>query len=151
MATWGRLSESLPHQRNPETCQACGITALLDESVDLQAWQEHDEQDRREPIIVMLCAACAKKLIKKHPRLYRHLGVFEPFPGCMPICVACVYRDQLDCGHPDLKANGGDGLVLRYSEPDEAIMCGPHCDVVTLWHGQAKCEGRKTIERTSIP
>jgi len=70
-----RLSQTLPERVEPGVCQACG------EEKNVCGWQEHDERDKPEAIVVWLCQACEKKLIKPHPRLYRPLQANEPFPA----------------------------------------------------------------------
>lgn len=125
---WPRLSETLPNDRHPDRCQACGADARL--GAELTRWQEHDQDDAPEPIVVVLCVPCAKRLIEKHPRLYRELHAHEPVPGSMPICVACGWRDGVRCTHPDAKANGGGGLRLTYPRPT------PY-----FWHGRSGPKG----------
>jgi hypothetical protein len=124
---WPRLSETLTYP--PDVCQRCGNGQLwtdgepADWFVDastgqLYRWQEHDENDQREPILIVLCEDCAKRIIERHPRLYRQLQPHEPFPGAMPLCRDCVHRNELRCEHPDAKANGGSGLELIFPKPD---------------------------------
>lgn len=109
---WPRLSQSLRGTRAPGSCQACSGTPS-----DVDAWEEHDESDRREGIAVLLCLPCSKRLIDPHPRLYRRVQAREPFPGLMDLCTGCRYRSGVDCGHPDLKRNGGAGLVITFPQP----------------------------------
>ena len=131
---WPRLSESLTDLRCPDACQSCGG----DEG--LEGWQEHDQEDRPEPIAVVLCHHCRLRLIEPHPRLYRQMDKWEPFPGAMQLCVDCKHRQRLRCTHPDLKVNGGPGLLLTFPRPDMVIVCpgGPQ----TLYHGPVSdCAG----------
>jgi len=88
----------------------------------LRAWQEHDDEDRPETIAVVLCRACSSRLINPHPRLYQELALNQPFAGVMDLCVSCRFRDGVRCAHPDLKANGGPGLVIP--SPPVAHVCG---------------------------
>ena len=82
---WPRLSITLPDKRHPTTCQACGGSRDDLES-ELTVWREHDDRDRPEPILVVLCENCnrdlapdgsakrktrTKTMIEAHPRLYR--------------------------------------------------------------------------------
>jgi hypothetical protein len=128
---WPRLSETLPDFHHPYMCRACGLR-VPDATLPLTAWQEHDQLDHPEPIVVVLCKTCSDALIEKHPRLYRPLREHEPWPGAMPLCVDCVHRDGVRCRHPDLKANGGTGLLLTMPEPS-----------VVMWDGRGK-GGRRT-------
>lgn len=105
---WPRLSETLTGPRSPIQCQGCGATSTR----KLARWQEHDQADQREPIIVVLCEPCSSKLIEPHPRLYRHLDWNEPFPGAMLICWDCTQREGVTCTSPLLLRNGGPGLPL---------------------------------------
>lgn len=73
-------------------------------------WQENDEHDHPEPIIVELCDLCGKELIEKHPRLYRQLDRWEPWPGTMELCRTCIHRDGARCRMA--KFNGGTGVRI---------------------------------------
>ena len=83
----------------------------------MHVWQECDDADRREPIAVLLCPPCSARLIEPHPRLYYGLPFNEPFAGTMGLCVPCRFRAGVRCTHPDLKANGGPGLMLQADTP----------------------------------
>jgi len=104
------LSTDLTGPRHPERCQSCGGAQ------ELRRWLEHDEQDRPTPVVVVLCRACADRLIEPHPRLYRGLHVWEPHPGSLPLCVDCRHRDGTRCQLARL--NGGAGVSLRFPRPD---------------------------------
>lgn len=106
---WPRLSETLTGLRSPDHCQCCGADAGL---MHLSRWQEHDQADQREPIVVVLCRPCVDLLIEAHPRLYRQLDPNEPFPGAMPVCLDCMRREGVTCTSPMLLRNGGPGLPL---------------------------------------
>jgi hypothetical protein len=125
---WPRLSETLLQERHPDRCQACGADARL--GAKLTRWQEHDQDDRPEPLVVVLCPPCSARLIEPHPRLYRELHAWEPMPGSMPICGACGWRDATRGAHPDAKANGGQGVRLTFPKPT------PY-----FWHGRAGPKG----------
>lgn len=143
---WPRLSETLPGPRQPDRCQACGNCYT-----QLQWWQEHDEQDRPEPVLVILCGECAKKLIEPHPRLYANISRHTPWPGAMDLCVQCAFRHELGCAHRDLKANGGPGLKVDFPEPSQAMVCGRGkggggCRQTTTYSGPpSSCAGRKEV------
>lgn len=103
---WPKLSETLTGPREPGKCQSCGNEGT-------RWWEECDESDRPTKVLVILCTPCEKKLIKPHPRLYCLTWTPCPWPGAMAICQNCTQRDGLRCTHPDLKANGGAGLLLQ--------------------------------------
>ncbi len=83
----------------------------------VHVWQECDDADRPEPIAVLLCPSCSAHLIEPHPRLYSGLPFNEPFAGTMGLCTPCRFRDGVRCTHPDLKANGGTGLMIQADTP----------------------------------
>jgi hypothetical protein len=88
------------------------MESALKPSPGVYGWQEHDSRDEPEPIAVMLCTRCSARLINPHPRLYNRIPPNAPFAGIMELCVDCRFRDGVRCTHPDLKANGGTGLVV---------------------------------------
>ncbi len=91
---------------------------VLDAEVrGVHVWQECDDADQPEPIAVLLCPSCSTRIIKPHPRLYYVLPFNEPFAGTMGLCVSCRLRVGVRCTHPDLKANGGPGLVIQADTP----------------------------------
>jgi hypothetical protein len=119
------LSDTLPHRAlGLRGCWSCGQLAALD---DLQRWIESDPWDRRDvgtlsPIIV-LCAACSKRHIEPHPRLYAPLGPREPRPGAVPLCVGCLHHDGVRCASPRARVNGGPGLRLIGRKPTVMHIC----------------------------
>jgi hypothetical protein len=146
MSQWPKLSETLAGRRSLVYCQSCGAAGSA-----LRAWQEHDEADQPTPVAVMLCPACAERLIEPHPRLYRQLAAGEPFPGAMPCCHGCRHAVAMACRSPMLKANGGSGLPLKFPTPTQAIACGRGgknggCRHLTIWQGPVTCDGRESKE-----
>jgi hypothetical protein len=142
MKEWPRLSESLTHERSPVVCQACGEVEQ-----PLAAWQEHDANDKPEPIAVVLCAACSGKLIEPHPRLYRRLERNEPFPGTMTICLDCPARDGVRCKSPLSLANGGPGLPFPMPDSTafvDGVRGGRRFGrVMRMWSKEvATCKGK---------
>jgi len=113
--TWPRLSVTLTGLQQPGLCQSCS-------GAGDERWQEHDEHDRPEPIIVGLCRGCSGRLVERHPRLYRMLQKYEPWPGAMEICVDCRHREGTRC--PLSKAQGGAGVKLTVPAFTKAIVCG---------------------------
>ena len=84
----------------------------------------------------MLCQKCSKRLIEPHARLYRQLQRNEPFPGVLDLCVDCRHRDGTRCTSPDLKANGGEGVLILIKKPVVAHVCrSPRrlSGVVQMW------------------
>lgn len=105
---WPRLTDEA---RAPDLvrCQLCGGGDL-----PLTVFEQCDEDDQPEGRLLTACSRreCSRR-IKDHPRLYRDVDVR---PGAIAaLCVDCVHRDGLRCRHPDLRANGGAGLVLTLS------------------------------------
>lgn len=141
---WPRLSRSLPHPRRLDTCQACGAKAApLDDPQEmlrlgsggvertpegeplptLPRWIEHDDQDRPQPIVVVLCIPCSRRIIEPHPRLYDLLPTLKPVPGAMGICAGCVHNRGLVCRSPEARFNGGEGLQIEAPEPGVVHLC----------------------------
>lgn len=143
---WPRLSESLTAPRHPRVCQSCGQHFASVDEPGLRGWVEHDENDKPEPIVVMLCKECSDRLIEPHPRLYRALERWEPFPGAIEVCVDCQLRDGTRCTSPAAKANGGAGVALRFPRPDSAFVCrrGGRGGLVHIFKGPvANCDRRE--------
>jgi hypothetical protein len=120
------LTALRPVPLDPRTCSVCGLSVDPDD-LPCEAWREHDENDR--PIqgnsaLVFLgpgaAHAACRAVLDKHPRLYaRDAG----WPGAFPtLCGPCVHRDGLACRHPDLFANGGNGLHISL-DALRAIVC----------------------------
>lgn len=122
---WPRLSRTLTGPRDPRYCQSCHERG---ECSDLVRCLEADDHDQfpTPPVIVVLCHACYKKRIDKHPRLYDYIGAHDPLPGTMPLCLDCRYRRQLTCNHPDQKHFGGPGLTITTGPTSSPIHlnCG---------------------------
>lgn len=138
------LSVTLPYERRPDTCQACGVL------FDIRLWEECDpwDQPQKPPVVVVLCNACGLRLIEPHARLYRPLELFAPLPGVMALCADCCNREGLRCRSPLLKANGGSGLAITFSKPTEAMVCygGGRGDFVRLYEKPpSKCAGREAV------
>ncbi len=114
---WPRLSAA-PGLRHPRRCQRCSA------EWDLQWWEECDDYDVPENILVILCLECSEKIIEPHPRLYRLLDENMPLPGAMVICHDCKHRDGLKCKCPRAKFNGGPGMKVVHSVPQRMFMDG---------------------------
>jgi len=114
---WPRLSDTLTGPKHPNVCQSCGKETDVTDGIGAAPWQEHDENDKPEPIVVMLCRDCSARLIEPHQRLYRRLDVNQPWPGIISFCVDCWWWSGVRCGHPRAKANGGPGVMLTVAAP----------------------------------
>lgn len=140
---WPRLSDELTHDRNPCTCQACGMAVA---PTAREVWIECDHDDQPTNIVVVLCPRCARRVIEPHPRLYRQMDTNAPHPGTMLLCYACVNRHGLECVHPDAKTNGGPGMAMVIDPPFTGhVTCSPRSKSYnfTTWPKQATaCEGR---------
>jgi hypothetical protein len=104
-----RLTVTLTGPRDPHSCASCG--ELHPEEV----WQECDHFDKPEPLFLLLCAKCSKRLIKPHERLYIDHQRNEPLPGTMDLCDNCIHRTGYACSQT--KAHGGPGILIRVAAP----------------------------------
>lgn len=139
-AEWPRLSESLAGPRDPDRCQACGAAWQ-----DLGIWQEHDQADRPEPVFVVLCMPCSRRLIDPHPRLYAQLDPNAPAPGVMALCHDCRHRDGTRCACPLAAANGGPGIGIKAHGQRAHFLCRPRrlSGNRTLWtRPPSACSGK---------
>ncbi len=146
---WPRLSEDLTCPRHPNHCQSCGVEIDTSDGIAGARWREHDDTDKPDPIVVVLCRACSGRLIKPHPRLYERLDPNAPWPGCMALCVTCRHRDGVRCTHPDLTSNGGTGLLLTLPKSIPVhVNLGGGRGYWTLYypHPPRACAGRQTTE-----
>lgn len=80
---------------------------------------ECDDEDRipDDPKVLITCRdeKCLN-VLNSHPRAYYGLPWGQGEPGhFMLMCGACKYRKGSKCTHPDLKANGGDGLEVYFT------------------------------------
>jgi hypothetical protein len=148
---WPRLSTQLKGERHPFVCQSCGETSMIvtadtePEDVGLIRWQEHDQQDKPQPIIVVLCKPCSDRLIEPHERLYHQLRKWAPALGAMRFCSDCSFRDGLHCSHRDSKENGGAGLIVKFPKPSHGFVDsrgGGYSGPMIFWAGPVKsCAG----------
>ena len=146
---WPRLSEDLPGPRSLYRCQACGLACA---PPTREIWQEHDQDDEPEPIVVVLCSSCSSEIVEPHARLYTLLDPNEPIPGALGLCDGCRHQDQragLRCAHPAARQNGGEGLSIRIRRPTTAYVCeaapggGRRGRALKIWPKQATaCSGR---------
>lgn len=123
-----RLTDTVKHSLETfNRCQLCGY-----ESTDICAfrfWYECDEEDKVEPYNVLVICRHNKECtqtITDHPRLYREVPWSAGNPGHFSLlCGECPSRDGTHCTHPNLKANGGEGLDLTIANNpiNRAIVC----------------------------
>ena len=147
MKKWPRLTETAPFPvESFDRCQLCGRT--VDDTVKIGFWQECDERDR--PIsdaVILVCKdpAC-HHAIEKHPRLYIEADYFGSITGgpgwWQIICDDCDYRRGTRCTHPDLKANGGEGLKVKMSGPS-GFICGRPGGCQRMRPSAYQCTGKK--------
>lgn len=144
------LSVTLPFPRSLDTCQSCGLIADPSDSVALQKWQEADPFDRfttggAQPVLVILCPTCSKMIIDPAARLYRRIDQWHPIPGAMELCHGCRFQKNLQCTHVWLKANGGNGLMIRFPKPGYAHFNfgGGRGEFKSMFNGPpSHCAGR---------
>lgn len=144
-----RLTD-LPGPKSPVHCQKCGMMKTAPTA--LTAWQEHDHHDKPEFKVVMLCGDCKKRIIEPHPRLYRALRPFHPWPGIMQLCLECKFREGVSCTHPNAKANGGQGVKITFPEPTRGFVDGgKYSGPVIFWAGHpTACEQREEVKGRPI-
>lgn len=98
-------------------CQLCGHTNPRD-IVEFRMWNECDEHDVPEPgnYLVICAKGKCNQILDDHPRLYVEVPWGQGGPGAfMLLCGDCTFRSGYKCTHADLKANGGDGLEVKFS------------------------------------
>jgi len=105
-------------------CQICGY--ISKEIVEFRFWRECDDEDKPEPYSILV--TCDKpecgEVIGEHPRLYTWLTWGTGLPGHLSLlCGDCTHRDGARCVHPDLKINGGDGLMLAIDKSLSFMVC----------------------------
>ena len=124
-----RLTQTAKHPLRNDTfkrCQLCGHES--DDICEFRFFQECDENDNKEPYNILITCnqhMCFQK-IEQHERLYVELAWSNGEPGHFSLlCGDCSYRDGVRCTHPDLKTNGGKGLLLAMANDPihRAVVC----------------------------
>lgn len=154
-----RLTDELKFRTPAGTfhqCQLCGY-----ENTDICSflmWVECDDRDKPEPgNVFILCRPetnpeCQKRL-NDHPRLYHLVPWGQGGPGhFMLLCGDCPHREGTGCKHPNLKANGGDGLLVNFAQSLMAnvTVCfhdengDHHCQPGLFPTPASACEGHPT-------
>lgn len=129
---------NLPGEKHPHKCQRCGAGKKL------ERWIECDHNDKPEHLWLVLCKDCGAAVIEKHPRLYIPVPMFGPVPGCMTVCVECIFRDGVRCKNPDAQINGGKvGLKYDQEPPAWGFIDGPrYRGRIAIYQGPVKaCSG----------
>jgi len=119
--SWPRLTETLGGPIAPNRCQSCG--RCHEERNALARFQECDDRDQGEQLVVVLCRLCSERLVEKHPRLYRQLEDARPWPGCMGVCLSCRHREGVTCTSPASEFNGGAGHTFEPKPQLAHIRC----------------------------
>lgn len=138
---WPRLTETAMHPSPPaslEICQLCGQSGA-------HLLYECDENDRaeRDRVLVTCRRKPCTKQVSAHPRLYVDAGM--GYPGHLPkLCPGCAYQDGTRCTHPDLRENGGAGLVVSLRGL-RGIVCSRGRGCRPLPRVAEKCAGRSAL------
>ena len=95
-------------------CQLCGYESS--DICEFRMWNECDDNDKPEANnILVLCRFDCAEYMDQHPRLYLEVPWSNGGPGkFMLLCGNCQFRQGVMCTHSDLKANGGEGLEVKY-------------------------------------
>ena len=143
-----RLSKSYfaPNDGHPIdflTCWICG--KKHNDIVELNIWQECDDEDNPENIFIVACKdKQCRKIINDHPRLYIAQQWAGHTPGRFMLagCSLCKLRQGFKCTNPQTKENGGEGLLVYYKEPlGRGIVCFTNGTAMPLLQVFTKCEG----------
>lgn len=134
--------------RGVDPLHGCNLCTEAAKSLDL--YRECDERDKPIPgdgalLYVGTEHHACHKQITSHPRLYIDaMGL----PGSFPtLCGPCVRRIGLACTHPDLKANGGAGLLVNLSGGPMVgvIVCGRGGCRTSVPRVAKSCAGRRML------
>lgn len=111
------------------TCQICGVRD--DDICTRRMWWEMDENDKVVPGDVIVTCACndndegwdsehpCAKRVDESPRGYDLIPWGQGGAGHFMLkCEDCPSRSGTLCMHPDLTANGGEGLEVRFGNSD---------------------------------
>lgn len=125
-------------------CQLCGFES--DDICEFYQWVEADEQDRPTDQLLITCRqSSCQAVIDEHPRLYIAVPWGAGKPGqFMLLCGDCPNRSNSSCTHPDLKANGGEGLEVSFSSTplSAAIVCYTDGTCSRVKRPAVKCKGK---------
>ncbi len=139
-----RLTEEARPLDTFHMCQLCGHTSS--DICEFRMHYECDDQDRPEKDkIIVACRRpqCWEK-IEKHPRLYVEVAWGRGEPGHFIFtCGSCKFREGARCTHPNLKANGGEGLQVIVN-PILGRLCMVNGSSQTLGGQAFECKGFET-------
>ena len=149
-----RIMESMPRLTEDagvalerlDRCQLCGRQD--DDVVTFVLWQECDVRDKPENRWLVTCrdGPCNQRVVD-HPRLYVQQGWLDGAPGrWVLLCNDCELRQAVRCLHPDLKDNGGSGLLVK-CEARSGFICGKggcHKMQPVAWECTGKKKGTNT-------
>lgn len=94
-------------------CEFCKAEA--DDICHFRMWQKTDAEDRPIDDYLIACRDCDSR-IEEDSALFIEVPWGSGGPGkFMLVCGDCPHRDKFSCKHPDLKANGGEGLQVNFS------------------------------------
>lgn len=127
MESWARLTETAKHPLDTfNRCQLCGYAS--NDICEFRMWYECDDDDQPEKDKVLIACRKCEPTITDHPRAYWQLEWGRGEPGhFILLCGPCPWRKGVDCSHPHLKKNGGEGLEVKVSHPLGHVMvcvCG---------------------------
>lgn len=111
----------IPQLKAPETfqgCQLCGHKLAYDDICAYRMWQRCDNKDNPVEDYLITCNndACFKR-IDDDPLLFIEVPWSRGGPGrFMLLCGDCPNRKDWSCLHPNLKSNGGEGLLVNFAQ-----------------------------------
>ena len=152
-----KLSEIavIPAISAPDTfkrCQLCGHVSPHDDICEFRMWQRCDAQDNLIESYLVTCGseACFQK-IDADPILFREVPWSQGGPGrFMLLCGDCPNRKEFDCQHPNLKSNGGKGLLVNLAQPflGGARVCMSDGTSFRFGNPANRCEGHPDSKYT---
>lgn len=111
-------------------CMICGREA--GDVTYFRMWVECDENDKPKPYAILLTCKGhdCYEVIDRHDWLYCGIPWSTGKPGhIILLCEDCPHRAGSTCNHPDLTANGGEGLsVYASTAPPAGVMVSYHTD-----------------------
>lgn len=115
-----------------KVCAFCGRSG--GDICDYRMWQKTDAKDKPVDDYMIVCRddACRRK-IDDDPMLFIEVPWGAGGPGrFMLLCGDCPSRSGFVCKHPALKANGGSGLEVKFSQAIPGMfLCGSHgCQIL---------------------
>lgn len=96
-------------------CQLCGHAS--DDICAFRMWQRCDDADEPIDDFIIVCnqQACQQR-IEDDAMLFIEVPWSRGGPGkFMLLCGDCPHRKGWSCQHPNLTANGGNGLEVQFS------------------------------------